>query len=719
MKNMNKLWWIDSYQKPSQISFWISKEIFEMKKWYISISEEQLKNLKLSFSKNFPYYLNLEQENWVATYFDKKNWLVIQFFDDYKWTWPALRFEFWDLKITKFLKMNLYIFDDEIRDDMDPYKISQIILKKIVNYSEIENTNIEEDEKIKYNNKSSFTVINDEYSDVNQNLQNNLENNFSWNSFENNVEKQRNNNFSVVWDVDWDWWNFERMSIESWIMDRNWNWINGNNKAIYLWDILADRWVDGLKILQKIKDLKSQANSQGWDVEVIAWNHDEFLFWYLSLNWVNLPTLELSMEFHNGEKYGWLWRLDELDKYWDIKNPKQILKNMKTSSEWISDLENMTNMKLCVVSWDTIFFHTPPVSEMFNLLFSQNWNTIEEKVENLNKTWNEILTWVLLNNWANYTWENYKKYADTFLNTWNDVFSRGDSSRLASQNKVDYEKLKNFWINNLIYWHTDNELPKNISWVNTLTVNRKSMKKVDWDSEQNIWNNDENNLWERWPIKYKRKSPYTPFMDNNLEKKLDFSRYESLLRDRNISLYTVINNLAKELEQIDEIEGSSSKYPWEYIAKLFRASDIDYDNINKITRSYWLRDIAKIYVSRLYESQPDFYYVINDIKNSKTMLDKQEVLRLFINTLKSKEFYVREEWKYWVWLELTSEIEKFENLLKWKKIDIESFRKDYAFREIAETYLFNSVWWNNKTERYITKKWWKENFLNRIKKFFK
>lgn len=516
---MNKLWWIDydNYQNNSEFYFDITKEMFDMKKWAISISEKNLENLKLSFSKHFPYSFRLTHEEWVSTYFEEKYWLKIQFFDNYKWRWPALRFEFWNFEVTENLKKSLSLFDDKINDKMNPYKISKIILKKIVNFSQPLNkvNNWTPREYVKPTHSPLFNNWYGEnilwYSqDISQpiNEKNNWaprkyvkpthspllthwydENDDSWNSFESNVEKYKNNNFSVVWDVDWDYWNFEKMSIESWIMDINWNWINWNNKAIYLWDILADRSADWLKILEKIRNLKKQAKSQWWDVEVIAWNHDEFLFWYLSWKWVNIPNLEYYLKYNDE----WIWLLTELKKYWqNLYNPSEILQNMKTSSEGLQDLENIINMKLCVVSWDTIFFHTPPNDIMFEIIFSQNWKTIEEKVENLNKNWKSALNWVLLNDWFGNTTAFYQKYAKAFLNTANDtedwIILRGweealkkYSDQIAFENTYYYQQLKNSWINNLVYWHTDSLLSKKISWVNTYMMNRKSMKKVDWN----------------------------------------------------------------------------------------------------------------------------------------------------------------------------------------------------------------------------------------------
>lgn len=59
-------------------------------------------------------------------------------------------------------------------------------------------------------------------------------------------------------------------------------WIGGNREIVFHGDILADRNTDGFHIFKRIRELQEEAKKEGGGITVLAGNHDDFAFAFLS-----------------------------------------------------------------------------------------------------------------------------------------------------------------------------------------------------------------------------------------------------------------------------------------------------------------------------------------------------------------------------------------------------------------------------------------------------
>ena len=75
---------------------------------------------------------------------------------------------------------------------------------------------------------------------------------------------------------------FELNLQKSGAIDEQGNWIGGNREIVFHGDILADRNTDSLAILERIRVLREQAKKEGGNITVLAGNHEDFAFAYLT-----------------------------------------------------------------------------------------------------------------------------------------------------------------------------------------------------------------------------------------------------------------------------------------------------------------------------------------------------------------------------------------------------------------------------------------------------
>ena len=253
-------------------------------------------------------------------------------------------------------------------------------------------------------------------------------------------EVQRNSDVIAIGDLHWEFWALVWNLEFAWLArEINWHleWTGWNKKVVFQWDILADRGTDWLRIIQEIHQLREQARQQWWDIDIIVWNHEDFLISYLTeTTWNRFHDLkgwaiEISILWDNQ----WLW-LTELGKFiwkniWDFnglkwnsildiirKTPRQkIIKAMRNSPEWRMILEEICNMKIVSQVDDVLYCHTNPTPEMLSIL--TNWN-IQNNINTINQKYQWYLRKVLLWKWKNtISTKEFNQISDIFLDTAN------------------------------------------------------------------------------------------------------------------------------------------------------------------------------------------------------------------------------------------------------------------------------------------------------------
>ena len=261
-------------------------------------------------------------------------------------------------------------------------------------------------------------------------------------------EIQRESKVFAIWDLHWEYnalkWNLEYAWVVkevNWKLERT-GW---NSKVVFQWDILADRGTDWLKIINEIHQLREQARKQWWDINIIVWNHDDFMISYLTRrNWT-VHRNWLGIASYNNQ---WKW-LSELLKFvwkesqiWDIENLRwiestEILNAMRKSPEWRLILEEICNMKLVSQINDILYCHTNPTDGMLHYLTQWKW-TIQWRIDDLNNNYQKYLRQYLIE-WKTLSSSELKEFnyiSDLFLNT---------NNRNTSINEQFYTKLKNQW----------------------------------------------------------------------------------------------------------------------------------------------------------------------------------------------------------------------------------------------------------------------------------
>ncbi len=327
-------------------------------------------------------------------------------------------------------------------------------------------------------------------------------------------EVERNSDVIAIWDLHWEYialkWNMEY----AWLareVDWHLEWTGWNKKVVFQWDILADRWTDWLRIVKEIHQLREQALKQWWDIDIIVWNHDDFmiaylLWWKVSRFAMNgeASALDIAM---NGSQWKWLTELLdfiqikrtwEFDDFFNLsRKNNEILNAMRNSTEWRMILEEICNMKLVSQVDDVLYCHTNPTSRMLQYL--TRWN-IQTNINTLNQKYQWFLKKALLWEWNwNISLDEFNNISNIFLNTWNRDIS-------WIENYV--EQLRNSGINMISHGHSGWWGKMNGKKIyNNNSVNIKWLRIVDTDySYWKWWNTNRNysisvikkDYWKQW-----------------------------------------------------------------------------------------------------------------------------------------------------------------------------------------------------------------------------
>jgi len=277
-------------------------------------------------------------------------------------------------------------------------------------------------------------------------------------------------------------WNLEHSGV----IDKAGNWVGGSRRVVIHGDILADRGTDGFSILEKNREIRAQARSQGGDISVLAGNHDDFMFSFLtkrngshgnglSISMINNQgkgLLELT-EF-SGDK-NLILDFDEAIKH-DRLNSPEILEKMRNNRRGVILLKEMCDMKLCEQIGDTIYSHTDPTDEILKMI-------LEKGVDHINDVFRTALRNTFFGG-APFDGAKYNKVFDTFLSTGNRLFDKnripietGQTDYLLPQNLI--EKLKEQGIKRMVFGHSDlgkGNRKFNIGGIEFVNVDQQSLR---------------------------------------------------------------------------------------------------------------------------------------------------------------------------------------------------------------------------------------------------
>ncbi len=290
----------------------------------------------------------------------------------------------------------------------------------------------------------------------------------------------------IVWDLHWKKIAYNENLKTLWVIDNNWNWIWWNKTVVFLWDILADRWTDGLEIMIEINKLRKDARMVWWDIKVIAGNHEDFFIDFLI--WIKTNKGDPFWLLNAKHKNQWLWLL-ELKRYWsqELRNTsyedpqiweklwkerKNILLNMRNDQEWKIILDEICNMELVTRIDDSLFLHTNPTNKLLCQLKVKNFDFFQ--MNYIFRKWLEdiLLKWKRLEDIPRWYLLSFRESKKIFLHTWNRIN--------FANNTLEHDLVQN-WINNIFHWHTHSDglildMEENIKIVN---VDKSAFKDCD------------------------------------------------------------------------------------------------------------------------------------------------------------------------------------------------------------------------------------------------
>ena len=399
----------------------------------------------------------------------------------------------------------------------------------------------------------------------------------------------------AIWDLHWEYialkWNLEYAWLAK---ETNWHlqWTGWNKRVVFQWDILSDRWTDWLKIIKEIYQLRQQAQSQWWDINIIVGNHDDFMISYLTWrnwiheDWINISIGDWAWWINNWQ---WRWILELARDFYTWKPPRlknglydfkkilkngheNILNNMRESHEWRIILEEICNMKPVLQIDDVLYCHTNPTQGMLQYL--TNWN-IQDNINMLNQKYQWYLRKVLL-------WEWWQTISTREFNEISDLFLNTDNRDIWWIEKYA-EVLKNSWINMISHWHSwwngrrnwqyvyDNN-KVDINWLKIVDTDFSYWKhwKTWWKehsisvTEQNWWKiimwDDAHYVEQKW-----RNSDYFGWKPHK------FNVTESQARSNSLNMDRILNDMNEQnrpemLQQLrEEINKQHKESTWQEI----------------------------------------------------------------------------------------------------------------------------------------------------------
>ena len=260
-------------------------------------------------------------------------------------------------------------------------------------------------------------------------------------------EVHRSSDVVAIWDLHWNHaaliWNLEHAGLienqenlnsQDDQIKRTW----GDSKVVFQGDIMWDRHQWSMEIIHEIHNLREQAQVEWWDIDIIMWNHDDFLVSYLiwDANVNDRRGMETAVAnlLHRGQG-NWVYEI--LQRYWKIEEGKsvydmltsqrdQILLKMRGDEYWRVVLEELCNMKILKQVDDVLYCHTNPTPKMIEYLLKWKWvlngnKNLQDNINTLNRKYQSYLKFKLLWGKENQNYEidkqDYDNISEIFLNT--------------------------------------------------------------------------------------------------------------------------------------------------------------------------------------------------------------------------------------------------------------------------------------------------------------
>lgn len=204
----------------------------------------------------------------------------------------------------------------------------------------------------------------------------------------------RKYNIVSIWDLHWSYdalmWNL----LHAWLIDTSGNWIWWTTRVIFHGDIFADRHQDSLKIATYISNLWKKARSQSGDISILAWNHEDIAFAFLTHQSFCYEGKWIQMKL-GAFKSSNQWLLELMIHANKINPNEESLKTLQWDQYSRNALEFMCNMKLIVQLDDTLFIHVVPHPELLRLVLQIGTNEINRLYQKWMRTyllWTSELT---------------------------------------------------------------------------------------------------------------------------------------------------------------------------------------------------------------------------------------------------------------------------------------------------------------------------------------
>ncbi len=185
------------------------------------------------------------------------------------------------------------------------------------------------------------------------------------------------------------------------VLSHSGKWAAGRRTVEIHGDILADRGMDGFEILLRIRHLRAEAQAAGGNVKVIAGNHDDLMFKFLTERTGEDPNMAIGACWmdHNSKlndtKSQGIGLLEVTQFTGDRKMMKnfkeaykagrldknEVLTNMRNDARGRIILEEMTNMILADRVGDTLFIHTDPTNDLLKTVLDRGTDDINRQFQ--------------------------------------------------------------------------------------------------------------------------------------------------------------------------------------------------------------------------------------------------------------------------------------------------------------------------------------------------
>lgn len=239
------------------------------------------------------------------------------------------------------------------------------------------------------------------------------------------------------------------------VIDDMGKWAAGKRTVVLHGDILADRNMEGFDILLRLRQLRQEARAKGGDIKVIAGNHDDFMFSFLTQrDGVHKDGLSIAIKQAQGigileitQFTGDRRMITDLGEAMRAGrlNPQEALDNMRGDQRGRQILEEMVNMTLVERMGDTLYVHTDPTNDMLQMI-------LQYGPEALNQSFQHALHETLLN--GSPFNRNYNYMYDTFLSTKNRTIADAVEGKGLNLDSALLAQIKQNGINKIVFGHS-------------------------------------------------------------------------------------------------------------------------------------------------------------------------------------------------------------------------------------------------------------------------